>query len=45
VTLGIRGVTRPVALAVEFAGHVRGCWGGDRAIFSVSTRVTARTSA
>jgi polyisoprenoid-binding protein YceI len=37
--LTIHGVTRPVDLAVEFAGHVRDPWGGDRAIFSASTRV------
>jgi polyisoprenoid-binding protein YceI len=37
--LTIHGVTRSVELAVEFAGHVRDPWGGDRAIFSASTRV------
>lgn len=37
--LTIHGVTRPVDLAVEFQGHVRDPWGGDRAIFSASTQV------
>ena len=37
--LTIHGVTRPVDLDVEFAGHVRDPWGGDRAIFSASTQV------
>jgi polyisoprenoid-binding protein YceI len=37
--LTIHGVTRSVDLDVEFAGHVRDPWGGDRAIFSASTQV------
>jgi polyisoprenoid-binding protein YceI len=32
--LTIRGVTKPVTLQVEYLGHVRDPWGGDRAIFS-----------
>jgi polyisoprenoid-binding protein YceI len=27
-------VTKPVTLQVEYLGHVRDPWGGDRAIFS-----------
>lgn len=37
--LTIHGVTRSVDLSVEFAGHVRDPWGGDRAIFSATTQV------
>jgi polyisoprenoid-binding protein YceI len=37
--LTIKGVTRPVVLAVEYLGHVRDPWGNDRAIFSASARV------
>jgi polyisoprenoid-binding protein YceI len=37
--LTIKGVTRPVTLAVEYLGHVRDPWGNDRAIFSASGRV------
>ena len=37
--LTIKGVTRPVTLAVEYLGHVRDPWGSDRAIFSASGRV------
>jgi polyisoprenoid-binding protein YceI len=32
--LTIKGVTRPVTLQVEYLGHVRDPWGGDRACFS-----------
>jgi polyisoprenoid-binding protein YceI len=32
--LTIKGVTRPVTLAVEFVGHARDPWGADRAVFS-----------
>jgi polyisoprenoid-binding protein YceI len=34
--LTIKGITRPVTLAVEFLGHVVDPWGNDRAIFSAS---------
>ena len=37
--LTIHGVTRPVGLDVEFAGHVRDPWGADRASFSATTQV------
>jgi polyisoprenoid-binding protein YceI len=37
--LTLHGVTRRVPLDVTFEGHVRDPWGGDRAIFSASTRV------
>ena len=37
--LTIHGVTRQVPLAVTFEGHVRDPWGGDRGIFSATTRV------
>jgi polyisoprenoid-binding protein YceI len=37
--LTIKGVTHPVALAVEYLGHVRDPWGSDRAIFSASGRL------
>ena len=37
--LTIHGVTRPVDLDVEFAGHIHDPWGADRAIFSASTQV------
>jgi polyisoprenoid-binding protein YceI len=32
--LTIKDVTKPVALQVEYLGHVRDPWGGDRAVFS-----------
>jgi polyisoprenoid-binding protein YceI len=32
--LTIKGVTKPVTLEVEYLGHVRDPWGGDRAVFS-----------
>jgi polyisoprenoid-binding protein YceI len=32
--LTIKGITRPVALDVEYAGHARDPWGGERAVFS-----------
>jgi polyisoprenoid-binding protein YceI len=34
--LTIRGVTRPVTLQVQYLGHVRDPWGGDRAVFSAA---------
>jgi polyisoprenoid-binding protein YceI len=37
--LTIHGVTRRVPLEVAFEGYVRDPWGGDRAIFSATTRV------
>lgn len=37
--LTIHGVTRPVVLDASFEGHVRDPWGGDRAVFSATTRV------
>ena len=37
--LTIHGVTREVPLAVTFQGHVRDPWGGDRAIFSATTKI------
>lgn len=37
--LTIRGVTRPVALEVEYHGFVRDPWGGDRIVFSASTAI------
>jgi polyisoprenoid-binding protein YceI len=37
--LTIHGVTRPVALDVTFEGVVRDPWGGDRAVFSATTKV------
>jgi polyisoprenoid-binding protein YceI len=32
--LTIRGITRPVTLAVEYLGHATDPWGGQRAIFT-----------
>jgi polyisoprenoid-binding protein YceI len=32
--LTIKGLTKPFTLQVEYLGHVRDPWGGDRAIFS-----------
>jgi polyisoprenoid-binding protein YceI len=32
--LTIKGVTRPITLAVEFLGHARDPWGADRAVLS-----------
>ena len=37
--LTIHGVTRRVALDVSFEGYARDPWGGDRAIFSATTKV------
>ncbi len=37
--LTIHGVTRQVPLAVTFEGYVRDPWGGDRGIFSATTKV------
>jgi len=37
--LTIHGVTRNVPLAVTFEGHARDPWGGDRGIFSATTKV------
>lgn len=37
--LTIHGTTRRTPLEVTFEGHVQDPWGGDRAIFSASTRV------
>jgi len=35
--LTIKGVTRPVSLAVDYLGHVRDPWANDRAVFSGRT--------
>lgn len=37
--LTIRGITREVPLDVSFVGYARDPWGGDRAVFSATTRV------
>jgi polyisoprenoid-binding protein YceI len=37
--LTIRDVTRPLTLRVEYLGHVRDPWGGDRAVFSAQATV------
>lgn len=37
--LTLRGVTRPVSLAVQYAGHVVDPWGGERLVFSAGGRV------
>ncbi len=37
--LTIHGVTRRVALDATFEGHARDPWGGERAIFSATTKV------
>jgi polyisoprenoid-binding protein YceI len=37
--LTIHGVTRNVPLAVDFEGHARDPWGGDRAVFSAKTKI------
>lgn len=37
--LTIKGVTRPVRLAMEYLGHVADPWGNDRAVFSASARI------
>jgi polyisoprenoid-binding protein YceI len=34
--LTIRGITRPVTLAVDYLGHIADPWGGQRAIFTAS---------
>jgi len=35
-SLTIRGITRPVTLAVDYLGHVADPWGGQRAIFTAA---------
>ncbi|HWB79615.1 MAG TPA: YceI family protein [Nannocystaceae bacterium] len=40
--LTIRGVTRPVALAVEYAGRTKDPWGGDRIGFSAHTSISRK---
>ena len=40
--LAIRGVTREVALAVEEIGRATDPWGGERAGFSATTRISRR---
>jgi polyisoprenoid-binding protein YceI len=37
--LTMRGVSRPVELAVEYLGAVADPWGNDRAVFSASTTI------
>jgi polyisoprenoid-binding protein YceI len=37
--LMIKGVVRPVILAVEYLGAVSDPWGDDRAVFSASTTI------
>jgi polyisoprenoid-binding protein YceI len=37
--LTIRGVTRPVQLAAEYAGRVKDPWGGERLGFSATTTI------
>jgi polyisoprenoid-binding protein YceI len=37
--LTIKGVTRPVTLAVEYVGHALDPWGNDRAVFSAHTTI------
>jgi polyisoprenoid-binding protein YceI len=37
--LTIHGVTREVSLEVTFEGHARDPWGGERSMFSASTKV------
>lgn len=37
--LTIHGVTRRVDLAVEYEGYARDPWGGERAVFSASTKI------
>jgi polyisoprenoid-binding protein YceI len=35
-SLTIRGITRPVTLAVDYLGHIADPWGGQRAIFTAA---------
>ena len=37
--LSIHGVTRPVTLALDYEGTVVDPWGGQRAVFSASTKI------
>ena len=37
--LTIKDITRPVTLAVEFAGHAVDPWGNDRAVFSAEVTI------
>ena len=37
--LTIRGVTKPVALELDYEGLVRDPWGGERAVFSAKTKI------
>jgi polyisoprenoid-binding protein YceI len=37
--LTIRGITRPIPLAVRFVGHALDPWGGQRAVYSATGRV------
>ncbi len=37
--LTIKGVSRPVTLAVEYLGHARDPWGNDRAVFSARGKI------
>lgn len=37
--LTIRGITRPVPLAVRFVGHALDPWGAQRAVFSATGRI------
>jgi polyisoprenoid-binding protein YceI len=37
--LVIKGVSRPVTLAVEYLGHARDPWGADRTVFSAHGRI------
>ena len=40
--LTIRGVTKPVELAVEFGGAAKDPWGNERAAFSASTSINRK---
>jgi polyisoprenoid-binding protein YceI len=40
--LTIHGVTKPVALAVEYAGRVKDPWGGERVGFSARTAINRK---
>jgi polyisoprenoid-binding protein YceI len=37
--LTIKGITRPVALTVDYLGHATDPWGNDRAVFSATARI------
>ncbi|MFI7019399.1 YceI family protein [Streptomyces sp. NPDC050164] len=37
--LTIKGVTRPVSLAVDYLGYARDPWGNDRAVFSAHGKI------